>query len=72
MELPGESRPAIEATLTTAPFAAFSAGAAALVQRNTPSRFTCTTVCHSSSVMRSSSLGGICVRVPGVPALFTR
>src|ERR687889_537847 len=57
MELPGESSPAMEATLTTAPLAAFSAGAAALVQRNTPSRFTCTTVCHSSSVMRSSSVG---------------
>ena len=72
MEEPGEFSPAIEAVFTTAPPEAFSAPAAALVQRKTPIRFTCSRVSHSSSVMRWRSLLGMAVRLPGVPALLAR
>jgi hypothetical protein len=67
--LPARPTPAMEAVLTIAPRATFSAGAAALAQRKTPSRLTCSSVSQRSSVMRSSSCGSIFRRVPGVPAL---
>lgn len=68
---PARPRPAIEAALTSAPRADFSAGAAAFAQRKTPSWLTLRISSQGSSVMRSSSAGSIFRRAPGVPALAT-
>src|SRR6185312_14680325 len=72
IELPPEPVPAIEAVLTMAPRAAFSADAAALEQRNGPSRLVARIVAHNSSVTRSSRDISTVERTPGVPALLTR
>src|SRR5215471_1921891 len=69
---PAMLRPATEAVLQTAPRAALSAGAAARVQRNGPSRLVARIVAQKSSVSRSRSLGGIGSDVAEVPALLAR
>src|SRR5262249_26254391 len=56
---PGMLRPATDAVLQTAPRAARSAGAAAWVQRNGPSRLVERIVLQNSSVSRSKSAGAI-------------
>jgi hypothetical protein len=65
-------RPATDAVLQTAPAEALSAGAAARVQRNGPSRLVARMVVQNSSVSRSSSRGGIGSTVAEVPALLAR
>jgi hypothetical protein len=64
--------PASEATLTTAPLAARSAGAAARTQRNVPTRLVERIVCQNASSSASRSSNGIGVRLAAVPALLTR
>jgi hypothetical protein len=63
---------AVEATLTTAPLLAFSAGAAARTQRKGPTRFTLSSLVQKASYWLSRSEAGMAERVPGVAALFTR
>src|ERR1700722_16296868 len=70
MLLPTAPSPATEAVLTIAPFAAFSAGAAAWAQRNGPRRLVDRMDDQNSSVILSRSLKSIGAVVPGGPAFL--
>src|SRR5216683_2801066 len=65
MLLPTRPSPATDAVLTMAPRARRSAGAAAWLQRNGPSRLVARMVCQNFSVMASRLAKAIGALVPG-------